>query len=218
MRNKDYRTGSAREDWNLRAKEDYRHAIASYTRGDEMEAEFRRAGETDAETIALLLGDNDTSEWRALEYGCGVGRLMEPLSKRFREVHGVDISDEMVRIGRERAGARPDLAFHVLENGRLPLPSSSFDLVYSMHVFQHMPKRAFAGILPEIARVLRPGGTFLFHLMAPNSFRRRAQAILGVDQLSLRHAIERLSGANRGSPETWRRRYYTLSKRAARAT
>ena len=39
---------------------------------------------------------------RALEIGCGPGRLMKPLSRNFGEIHGVDVSDEMVRLARER--------------------------------------------------------------------------------------------------------------------
>ena len=44
----------------------------------------------------------DTTKMRALEIGCGPGRLMKPLSRHFGEIYGVDVSDEMIRIARER--------------------------------------------------------------------------------------------------------------------
>ena len=201
MRNKHYRTGSAREDWNLRAREDFYLAIVSGTSGDE--AAFQASGERDATELVDFLATDGISDWRVLEYGCGVGRLMVPLLNRFKEIHGIDISDEMVRIGRERNAGRSGLHFHVIEDGKLPLPDKSFDLVYSFAVVQHMPKEDFREILPEIARVLNPGGWFAFQLVRPYTVRRRAQALFGLDQLSWRNS--------KGSkfPDTRRRRYYT---------
>ena len=39
--------------------------------------------------------------WRALEIGCGPGRLMKPMSRHFGEIHGVDVSDEMIARARQ---------------------------------------------------------------------------------------------------------------------
>ena len=128
---------------------------------------------------------------------------MVPLLNSFKEIHGIDISDEMLRIGRERNADRSGLHFHVIEDGKLPLPDNSFDFVYSFSVIQHMPKEDFRIILPEIARVLSPGGWFAFQLVRPYTMRRRAQAMFGLDQLSWR------SSRRSKSPDTRRRRYYT---------
>lgn len=208
MANKDHRTGSARKDWNLRALEDFRNAIMSTVKGEKGEEEFRRTGIEDANVIASFFKGRNLSDWRVLEYGCGVGRLMEPLSSRFGEIHGIDISDEMVKLGRQRL-QDSQFSFHVLENGCLPFSDGCFDLVYSMHVFQHMPKLSFRNIIPEIARVLKPGGLFLFHIMHPYTLRRKLQAVFGVDQLSFRHLISVISGKGQSKIETYRRRYYT---------
>lgn len=201
MRNKYYQTGSARKDWNRRARDDFRLAIVSGTSGDE--PAFKASGERDATELVDFLELKEISEWRVLEYGCGVGRLMAPLLNHFKEVHGIDISDEMVRIGRKRNIQRSGLHFHVIKDGKLPLPDNSFDLVYSFAVIQHMPKEDFRVILPEIARVLNPGGLFAFQLVRPYTLRRKAQALFGLDQLSWRN----LGGSK--VPDTRRRRYYT---------
>jgi ubiquinone/menaquinone biosynthesis C-methylase UbiE len=208
MANKDHQTGSARKDWNLRAREDFRHAIMSTVKGEKGEEEFRRTGVEDANTIASFFKGRNMSDWRVLEYGCGVGRLMEALSRRFGKIHGIDISDEMVKLGRQRLQGS-QFSFHVLENGDLPFPDGCFDLVYSMHVFQHMPKSSFRSIMPEIARVLKPDGLFLFHIMHPYTLRRKLQALFGVDQLSFRHLISVISKREQNKLETYRRRYYT---------
>lgn len=208
MANKDHQTGSACKDWNLRAREDFRNAIMSTVKGEKGEEEFRRTGVEDANIIASFFKGRNMSNWRVLEYGCGVGRLMEPLSRRFGKIHGIDISDEMVKLGRQRLQGS-QFSFHVLENGGLPFSDGCFDLVYSMHVFQHMPKSSFLSIMPEIARVLKPGGLFLFHIMHPYTLRRKLQAVFGVDQLSFRHLVSVISERGQNKLETYRRRYYT---------
>ena len=84
-----------REDWNARAGEDAYYYVA-FGRRDQDDGEF---DETGAEVVAGL-------EWelkrvptahprvrRALEIGCGPGRLMRPMAKHFGEIHGVDVAD-----------------------------------------------------------------------------------------------------------------------------
>ncbi|MGE3164070.1 MAG: class I SAM-dependent methyltransferase [Planctomycetota bacterium] len=186
-------TGSMRTDWNLRAQDNYQLAIANV----HQEEDFLRSGQADAEVLLNYLGPEPVASWKVMDYGCGVGRLLRPLARSFADLHGVDISDEMVRIGRTQLADLPNVRLHVLDGDRLPFPDRSFDLVYSMHVFQHMPKEAFRALVPEIARILRPGGTFLFHLTYPYTLRRQFQAWLGVD---------------RSRTDTYRRRFYSLGR------
>ena len=49
---------------------------------------------------------------RALEIGCGPGRLMRPMSRHFGEIHGVDVSDEMIRLAREKLRGMPHAHAH----------------------------------------------------------------------------------------------------------
>jgi SAM-dependent methyltransferase len=105
---------------------------------------------------------------RALDFGCGIGRLTRPLAARFGEVVGVDISRPMIEKARlvnaDLANcsflhnARPDLA--VLADG-------SFDFVYTHIVLMHLPSRRVAqGYLRELVRVLTPGGLLIFQMPA----------------------------------------------------
>jgi SAM-dependent methyltransferase len=208
MANKDDRTGSARKDWNLRTCKDFRHAIMSTVKGEKGENEFRRTRVEDIKVIASFFKGRNI-DWWVLNYGCGVGRLIEPLSSRFGKIYGIDISDEMVKLGHQRLEGS-QFSFHVLlKNGEFPFSDGSFDLVFSMNVFQHMPKSSFHRLIPEIARVLKPGGLFLFHIMYHDTLRQKLQAIFGVDQLSLRHFISVISERGQKKVETYRRRYYT---------
>src|SRR4051794_21818391 len=83
-----------REDWNARAVEDAYFYVA-FGRREQQNDEFF---ETATEVLAWLEGEmrrlaSPAETCRALEIGCGPGRLMLPLSAHFAEVHGVDVAD-----------------------------------------------------------------------------------------------------------------------------
>ena len=103
---------------------------------------------------------------RALDFGCGVGRLSAALARHAEEVIGVDIAPSMLAEARrlDRSGGRcrfvlntgPDLAF---------LPDRSVGLVYSSLVLQHLPPGYARRYLAEFARVLAPGGAAIFQVV-----------------------------------------------------
>ena len=89
-----------RADWNERAGEDAYYYVAFGRREQDDEEFFATA----ADVIKGLVVDLKRVRNRdaALEIGCGPGRLMRPLSRHFAEIHGVDVSDEMIRLAAER--------------------------------------------------------------------------------------------------------------------
>lgn len=91
---------------------------------------------------------------RVLDLGCGTGTMLGYL-RRFGEVDGVDADEHAVRYCHTRGHTRVQL----LESAALPFPDHSFDLVTALDVLEHIDDDRRA--LEEIARVLRPGGTFL---------------------------------------------------------
>jgi SAM-dependent methyltransferase len=147
-----------RSDWNRRAGEDANYYVA-FGRREQAEEEFFA---TAADVLRKLEADLKRLSARdaALEIGCGPGRLMRPLSRHFREIHGVDVSDEMVRLARERLRATPNAHPHLTAGSDLSLfPGGKFDFVYSYAVFQHIPSREVVfQYLREARRVLKPGG------------------------------------------------------------
>ena len=152
-----------REDWNARAKEDANYYVA-FGRRDQDDAEFQ---DTAHEVVHGLQWEMrrlpagvDPRNRRALEIGCGPGRLLRPMAAHFGEIHGVDISDEMVARARQRLAHVPHAHVHVARNSNLEMfCGESFDFVYSYAVFQHIPSREVVlGYLKETWRVLKPGG------------------------------------------------------------
>lgn len=93
---------------------------------------------------------------RALDFGCGVGRVSVPFAERMAAVVGVDVSPDML------AEARRNCDLHGLTNVEL-LPSDdtlsavtgSFDLVHSCITFQHIDvprgRRLFARLIELLA-------------------------------------------------------------------
>jgi SAM-dependent methyltransferase len=129
--------------------------------------EFFRTGE---EEIAKVLAQVDRLGWalehgRALDFGCGVGRLTQALAGHFRAVDGVDIASSMIDLARQYNRCGDRCRFHLNPNDDLRLfPDSSFDFVYSAHVLQHMAPRYSRRYVEEFVRVLRDGGLVFFEM------------------------------------------------------
>jgi hypothetical protein len=87
---------------------------------------------------------------------------MVPMSKHFRQIHGIDVSDEMVRLARRNLRHAANGHAHFGDGASLAaFADETFDFVYSYAVFQHIPSREVVfEYLREAYRVLRPGGIF----------------------------------------------------------
>jgi SAM-dependent methyltransferase len=96
---------------------------------------------------------------RALEIGCGAGRICRALATRFHEVIGIDVSPRMLEHAR-RLVPTDEVTFLVGDGSSLaPVADDSVDLVLSYTVFQHIADpEVITGYIHEAARVLRPGG------------------------------------------------------------
>ncbi len=167
-----------REDWNARAKEDAYYYVA-FGRREQSDDEFTAtaSGVVTAleRELRRLPPVSSPRARRALEIGCGPGRLMKPLARNFGEIHGVDVSDEMIRLARERLRGIPHAHVHATSGATLaPFADESFDLVYSYAVFQHIPSRDVVfEYLREAHRVLKPRGVFCAQFNGlPESFPR----------------------------------------------
>lgn len=151
-----------RRDWDRRGREDHRLHIAT---GHAATAEeFRVSGEQDLDEL-ILDGLRLLPGAQALEIGCGVGRLLRPLSARVERAWGVDISPVMVEKSREYLAGLPNVTTSVTDGTLSDVEDSSLDLVYSFIVFQHVPSRsAIETYVHEASRTLRPGGVLRFQV------------------------------------------------------
>ncbi|MCB0403974.1 MAG: class I SAM-dependent methyltransferase [Bdellovibrionales bacterium] len=107
---------------------------------------------------------------RALDFGCGMGRISQALAAHGRQVHGVDISGEMVRLAEQFNQFPASCQYHHNPASDLGLfPSEYFDFVYCVIVLQHMPPSLMKGYLKEFLRVLSRKGKILVQIPAQRS-------------------------------------------------
>lgn len=147
-----------RADWDRRARENAPFYVCTTAAGSP-EA-FAQSGERDLEE-QVVDGLDVRPDWRVLEIGCGMGRLLRPLSPRVARVVGVDLSEEMLRRARDHCASLANVEVCRTDGDLGFLPDAAFDFVFSHIVFQHLPRKAYAErYFREAFRVLAPGGTF----------------------------------------------------------
>ena len=120
------------------------------------------------EDEAGLLGD--VSGAAVLEVGAGAAQCSRWLLAHGAEPVALDLSHSMLSAGRHLAAARgaggPGPPLVQADAARLPFADRTFDLACS--AYGGLPFVAdSAGVLREVARVLRPGGRFVFSLSHP---------------------------------------------------
>ncbi len=120
--------------------------------------------------LKRLLGDVGTdlaAQAAVLDFGCGCGRVIRHFDGRgVARVAGVDIDPEGVAWCRDHLDRIGD--FHVTGHAPpLPFPADTFDLIYAISVFTHLPEAMQFGWLDELRRVIRPGGLLIASFHAP---------------------------------------------------
>jgi SAM-dependent methyltransferase len=120
-----------------------------------------RRAVADLEAALQSVGREWSTFGDVLDFGCGCGRVLRWLEGRAPacRFHGCDIDAEAIGwCQREIAFAR-----FARNDPRPPLPwgDESFDLVYSVSVFSHLPADYQFEWLGELRRVTRPGGLAL---------------------------------------------------------
>lgn len=102
---------------------------------------------------------------RLLEVGSGPAVMTPELLAMGFEVHGIDVSREMVRRAQQRMCGHPlekRCRFSLGDVERLKYPAASFEAVVCMGVLEYLPR--YADALAEISRVLKPGGVAVLTL------------------------------------------------------
>lgn len=126
------------------------------------------------EVYADLVRSHLRPDSRLLDVGCGRGGLVEQLAHPLTQIVGVDpdwLSLKEHRLGLPRAAAISQA---------LPFAPHSFDLIFASWVLEHLAHPQ--ADLTEIARVLKPGGVFVF--ITPN----RRHPLVGMNRWLARFA------------------------------
>lgn len=96
-----------------------------------------------------------------LDVACGTGEFERLVlaDRPMQQMVGVDISEKMLAIARQKLHVYPNVSFHVAPASALPFADNSFDVVVSANSFHYFddPNAALA----EIKRVVKPDGTVI---------------------------------------------------------
>ncbi len=97
---------------------------------------------------------------KVLDVGCGTGKFVHKLWNVTKgiEIHGVDLSNEMIERARSKQGGE-SINFVVGDVENLPYESKTFDIVTCSNSFHHYPNQKKA--LSEMRRVLKDEGKLL---------------------------------------------------------
>jgi SAM-dependent methyltransferase len=168
--------------WDELGRQDPLWAIATHGQKDGGRWEVEEFFATGREQVAKALAHVASLGFplprrRALDFGCGVGRLTQALAEHFDEVYGVDIAPSMIERAREhnRHGDRCKYLLNPRRDLRA-FADGVFDFVYTSLVLQHMEPCYAKAYLKEFLRTLAPGGLIVYQLpserIAPGLGRR----------------------------------------------
>lgn len=126
----------------------------------------------------------DWSGADVLDLGCAGGFMAEALTERGATVTGIDPASKAVEAARSRARhVGQQIRYDVGVGEDLPYDASEFDVVVCVDVLEHV--QDLNKVLSEVARVLKPGGSFLFDTINRNPVARLATITIAEDVLRL---------------------------------
>lgn len=108
--------------------------------------------------------DPEFAPMSALDFGCGVGRLLIPLSRFVTEVVGVDVSPSMLAEAKRNCESENARNITLVQSGDPSGVQGQFDLVHSYIVLQHITWGRGRAILQQLADRVAPGGYLAVHV------------------------------------------------------
>ncbi len=90
-----------------------------------------------------------------LDIGSGIGLTDHFLSGKFKNLHGVDVEEGIVK---KAAEYNPSVKYKVYDGITLPFEDGSMDICFAMNVMHHVPPRNWNNFACEMYRILKPNG------------------------------------------------------------
>lgn len=159
--------------WGKWGKEDPYYAVLTHDKfrrenlDDDVKDEFFETGRSHVERVmALTLRHCGPGivRGKALDFGCGVGRLVIPLAHLFEHVTAVDVSPAMLGVAEQNCLERDikNVEF-VRSDDELSRIVGKFDLIHSYIVLQHIPTQRGERIIARLLERLNDDGILAIH-------------------------------------------------------
>lgn len=118
-----------------------------------------------AQRTVELLKEYKDGKSKVLDYGCGIGLSLYYLSKFYKDITGIDVDPQNIKIAKKQFRKLDCKAkLQLYDGNKLPYSDNTFDLVISMEVWEHARNPDL--MLAEIERVLKPDG--VLHITTAN--------------------------------------------------
>lgn len=123
-----------------------------------------------------------------IDVGCGDGRLLREISRRFsqQELLGVDYSQRAIDFA---AVMNPELNYRCADICSDKLPLQSFDIVTLVEVLEHIPVKSVSNFVNAFARLNKPGGRLLLTVPHKNKG-LQVKHFQHFDSITLRRILE----------------------------
>lgn len=139
---------------------------------DEARVDFWQSGVSDIETVFRNIRQHIDPQFlpvRALDFGCGVGRLLFAISTHCEHATGVDVSPSMLAEAKRQAAVKAIHNISFIESSDCrELRENTFCFVHSYIVFQHVHEAKGYAILDKLLASLRSGGIGVLHFTFSN--------------------------------------------------
>jgi len=119
-----------------------------------------------------------------LDLGCAGGFMAEAIAAKGARVTGIDPAQDAIEAAKHHAMQTGfDISYDVGVGEQLPYPDATFDSVVCVDVLEHV--QDLPQVLAEVARVLKPGSSFLYDTINRNPIARFATITVAEDILRL---------------------------------
>lgn len=113
--------------------------------------------------LAHALRGRDQRKLHMLEVACGTGGFLAEVASNYPRLNvtGLDLSPAYIAKARAELGRRRNVSLIEANAETMPLEDASQDVVTCIYLFHELPPKVRKVVAAEIARVLKPGGTFI---------------------------------------------------------
>ena len=126
--------------------------------------------------LRLTANRTETTKTKAIDFGCGTGFMIHLMKDLFTEIHGVDITHDMMKHVDLRSG---NIHLHESLAENTPFDDDTFEFATAYSFMDHLFN--YKTFLQEAYRVLKPDGIFYSDLNPNRAF---ILAIENADQIS----------------------------------
>lgn len=169
-------------DWGKLSEKDRYYWVTTFNKyrdsnlSDELRDEFFDEASDYLNKLLSIIRQHvnpDFEVTRALDFGCGAGRVAVPLARIASEVTGLDIAPGMLEEAEKNAGENGLSNLNLaLSDDSLSGAKGTFDFIHSIYVFQHIPLSRGLAIVQRMLDRLDEGGVLSLQFLISNDLSR----------------------------------------------